>query len=141
MPEAPELDAPLMAQRRPPRTDDSALATRLFVVEEDVRELKTAISTGFASLHTKFEERSKIQWPAWTLFLATLISVGGFAYWPIRERQTDLKEELRYQISERKSDSDRIGRESLDRDRRFLDMMIKVQMDLARMEGKLNGRN
>lgn len=119
-----------MTTRRPPRDGDSALATRLFVVEEDVRELKTAISSGFASLHTKFEERSKIQWPAWTLFLATIIAVGGFAYWPIRENQQDLKTELL-----------RITTQQLARERFYIETMMKLQVDVARNEERVRGRD
>jgi len=138
--ESPELDSALMSGRRPPRQEDSALATRLFVVEEDVRELKTQISTGFASLHTKFEERSKIQWPAWTLFFAALLAIGGFAYWPIRENQTMFREELREARRESTQELQRALQEGLDRDRHLLNMLIKVQVDLGRIEG-IRGRD
>lgn len=109
--------------------DAASFDTRLGAVEEDVRDLKRTFEAGFAGLHAKLDSKSQTSWPMLSVGLATICAVGALAYWPIRERQMELKEEIRYQAAE-----------GLSRDRRFLDMIIKVQMDAARMEG-LRGRN
>lgn len=118
-----------MSPQQPPNPQDSAFGTRLFAVEEDVRDLIHTMNTGFAEINAKLDERSKIQWPALTLALLAFTTIGTLVYWPVRERQMEMKEEIHYQTTE-----------GLARDRRFLDMIIKVQMDIARIEGA-RGRN
>ena len=121
--------------------DNASISTRLYAVEEDVRDLKRSFEAGFAGLHAKFDERARVPWPLLTLGLALTIAVGGLAYWPIRERQIELRSDLESKFTESRRITENAAREGLDRDRRFLDMIIKIQMDVARMEGSSRGRN
>ena len=78
---------------------------------------------GFAGLHAKFDERSKIPWPALALILGVTTAVGGLAYWPLREQLI----EVRLDIKER----DRL---SLERDRRLLDIILEARYKVERLE-------
>ena len=120
--------------------DSATLSTRMYAVEEDVRDLKRMFEAGFAGLHTKFDERARIQWPALSLTLAVCVTIGALLYGPIRERQIELREEFRLRSVESKVDNEARHAEGLLRDRRFLDMVIQVKEDLAKIEGR-HGRN
>jgi hypothetical protein len=120
--------------------DAASFDTRLEAVEEDVRDLKRTFEAGFAGLHAKLDNRSQTSWPMLSLGLATIVAVGTLAYWPVREKQQELREEIRSVSTEARRITENATAEGLNRDRRFLDMLIKVQMDVARMDGA-RGRN
>lgn len=134
------MEAEIMSTRRPPLPNDSAVSTRLFAVEEDVRELKRQIGDGFHDLNAKFDARARTPWPALSLSLGLIVAVGGLVYWPIRERQVEMRQDLETKFNEARRITEDASREGLDRDRRFLDMIIRVKEDLSRLEGG-RGRN
>lgn len=116
-----------MAPRSRVLHDHSSLSTRVYAVEEDVRDLKRALEAGFAALHTKFDERARIPWPGLAMVLSITIAVGGLAYWPIRERQSEMliEDKNRYQ-------------ELVERDRRLWDQVIQARLDIEQLKVKVN---
>lgn len=138
--EALSADGNTMHPRPRVLHDAASFDTRLEAVEEDVRDLKRTFEAGFAGLHAKLDNKSQTSWPMLSLGLATIVAVGTLAYWPIRERQLELRSDLDAKFVESRRITENSAREGLERDRRFLDMIVKVQIDLARLEG-LRGRN
>lgn len=71
------------------------LETGLRSIGDNFSNLSARVETLFAGLSSKIEERSRPQYPLLIsigLFgLAVIAAVGGLAYAPIRENQTDLK--------------------------------------------------
>ena len=119
---------------------NDTLGTHLYAVEEDVRGLKRAFEARIEGLHKKFDERAKIPWPALSLVLGIIVAVGTLADFPIRERQAELRIDLDSKFKEAHQLMVEAAQEGLERDRRFLDLYLKLQADVARMEGR-SGRD
>lgn len=112
----------------------TAISTRLHAVEEDVRELKRMFETGFATIHAKLDERSRIPWPAWSLLFAGLLAVGAFAYWPIREQIIELRAESKERAQEVRTDNLERYKDLLERDRRIWVEVMAVKTKIERLE-------
>lgn len=75
-------------------TSNEALEQRVYNIEGSIHSLRqhtdqqiTGLSQQISGLGAKFDERGKIQWPAFSLFLGVILAVGTLAYWPVRENQ------------------------------------------------------
>lgn len=124
--------------------DAATLSTRLVAVEEDVRDLKRTFEAGFATIHAKLDERAKVPWPAWSLLLAGILSIGAFAYWPIREKQLDLRSELETRFTVVRQDVQDTLKDLIGRDRRIWDMLIETRIKVERemaVQEYIRGRN
>lgn len=76
------------------RAEVGILKTRVTNIEADIHDLRETIQAGnaglsaqIASVTSKIDDRSKVQWPAMMLLLTVVITIGSLVYWPIRESQ------------------------------------------------------
>jgi hypothetical protein len=68
-------------------------------VKDDLHSLSTRFDSGFTLLSQKIDN---LRTPQYSLVVSVvglgmmvLVAIGGFAYWPIRETQSDLKDSIR----------------------------------------------
>lgn len=71
-----------------------ALQQRVYGLEQAIG----GISQQIGALATKIDQRGQTNWPVIIGFggfaLSVMVAIGGMAYWPIRETQSDLKSVL-----------------------------------------------
>ncbi len=87
-----------MSNAAPRPSDYGALEQRVYSTETGLRALGENMSSGFADLRNQisgiakeFSSSRQPQWQALSVVLVFCTVVGGLAYWPIREQQSDLR--------------------------------------------------
>jgi hypothetical protein len=83
------------------KLDHSASPPRPVELANQMARDRAHSDAQFSALHTTISERSKIRWPALGFMLSEIVVIGGMAYWPIRENQSELKEGMKAQIASR----------------------------------------
>lgn len=60
-------------------------------IEQSIAGIATETRAAIAGLSQDLAERNRPQWQALSVMLATVIAIGGLAYWPIRDATGELK--------------------------------------------------
>ena len=58
-------------------------------VDQQFQNHRLHVDQQFSTLQTTIAERSKIPWPALGVMLSAIVVIGGMAYLPIKEKQSD----------------------------------------------------
>lgn len=64
-------------------------------VEQSIASLSNETRNALTSLSNEFRSNQKPQWQAIGVALTFAVVLGGLVYWPIRENQADMKQQLR----------------------------------------------
>lgn len=116
-------------------------------VREEVKSVRSEMSTGFSAILTKIDGKNTTKWQPIGILVSALLAIGGALYLPIREaasKQETMLETIRSQLVPR-VEHERVWKEAAEEQRRAEERLRQLQQtqakiahDQAYLEGQLH---